>query len=582
MPFVIGSGAEVETCELDRFYIGHKTCGEKHLQLLEGGKLRFQGGWGPWTTLNAVPVPNRPGCVMISRRPIPEKNLKKKKMKDNQETFLCHNGSKISNEVLSGPSEKVFRMKMLQDGKCFIQAASSGCYFWATDKRTMGLKSDFDESCCFIIRTRGQRNKQKLEDIKMDIDEVRAVSENNEKVDEEWEEPKGINPLKSNEPFVLGQRFHLSHLRMRKTGEVTMNGGWGQWAVLELVPACNDRPDLFEIRLKKYRGIKLSHKGDKIISNANDDSYCSVWQIEVSDSSNRITIRSGRTGGVLMVNKSKEFFMGRAKSEWSAFTALSLKNKTELRSMPIVPLEGSLQPEQIEHFYREGYLVMKNIVPKRVVEDAIKHINLGIAAGTISLGGGSERPFTIAGWWRLQHNVHGLLWRSPVFSMIEQLLAPRKVSVPRHSQVRLLPPRTEKWTQLPMTQWHVDGMDKSNQSFSCLAGFPLSDWTKPWNGNFVVFPRSHKLIYKAIKELGEGAYCMMRMEKDGDKVRKRRLVPENPVQIIAEPGDAILAHPLLAHRAGPNNGRNIRYAVYMRVAVEGDQHLEVEPTSPFI
>jgi len=585
MPFLI-SRAEVENCELHRIYIGHKSCGEKHLQLIGGGKLRINGGWGPWTTLKAVSVPNRPGCVMISRGPIPEKNLKNKKVKDNQETFLCYNGNKMSNEVKSGPSEKVFRIEMLQDGQCSIQAASSGSYFWATDKRTMGLKSNLDESCCFIIRTRGQRTKQNVEDIKMDIDEVRAVTENNEKVGKEWEEPKGINPLKSSEPFVLKDMFHLSHLQLRKTGQVTMNGGWGTLAVLEFARACNDRPDLFEIRLRDHRDIKLSHKGDKLISNANDDGYCSVWQIEFSDLNNRITIRSGRTGEFLIVNKSKEFSFVREKTQWSSFTALSLKNKmlgkAKRRSMPIVPVEGSLLPEQIEHFYREGYLVLKNIVPTKVVEDAIKHINLGIAAGTISLGDGSDRPFTISGWWRSHHHVHGLLWRSPVYGMIEQLLAPRKVSVPKKPQVRLLPPRTDEWEQLPMTKWHVDGMKESNPAFSCLAGFPMSDWTKPYNGNFVVFPRSHKLIYKAIKDLGEDAYCMMRREKEGDGDRRRRLIPENPIQIIAEPGDAILAHPLLAHRAGPNYGRNIRYAVYMRVAVEGDQHLEVEPTSIFI
>jgi len=586
MPVVISSGAEVETCELDRFYIGHKSCGEKHLQLLEDGKLRFNGGWGPWTTLKAVPVPKRVGCVMISRKPIPEKNLKKKKMKDNQETFLCYNANKISHEVLNGPSEKVFRIQMLQDGQYSIQAASSGSYFWATDKRRMGLKSDLDESCCFIIRTRSMKNKQKVEDIKMDIDEVKHVSENNENVVEELEEPRGINPLKSNEPFVLGDRFHLTHLQMVKTGRVSMNGGWGRLAVMELVPACNDRPDLFEIRLRADREVKLSHKGNEIISNANDDRYCSMWQIEVSDSNNRITIRSGRTGGVLTVNKEKEFYFQREKTEWSSFIALSVRSKmlgqAKPGSMPIVPVEGSLQPEQIAHFYREGYLVLKNIIPKKVVEDAIKHINLGISAGTISLKENNDRPFTIAGWWRSHYRVHGLLWRSPLFGMIQQLLAPRKVSVPMNPQVRLLPPRTDTRRELPMTKWHVDGMDKSNQSFSCLAGFPLSDWTKPWVGNFTVFPRSHKLIYKAIKELGEGAYCMMRKEKEGDDARKRRLTPENPVQIIAEPGDAIFAHPLLAHRAGPNYGRNIRYAVYMRVAVEGDQHLEVEPTSLLI
>merc|ERR1719320_467782 len=122
-------------------------------------------------------------------------------------------------------------------------------------------------------------------------------------------------------------------------------------------------------------------------------------------------------------------------------------------------------------------------------------------------------------------------------------------------------------------------MDKSNQGFSVLAGFPLNDWSEPWVGNFTVFPRSHKLIYKALKEDKEGTYSMMRLESDGDRERKKRLVPEPPVQIIARPGDAILAHPLLAHRAGPNHSVNIRYAVYMRVRVEGEQFVEVEPNS---
>ncbi len=44
-----------------------------------------------------------------------------------------------------------------------------------------------------------------------------------------------------------------------------------------------------------------------------------------------------------------------------------------------------------------------------------------------------------------------------------------------------------------------------------------------------------------------------------------RLPLAPPQQVLAEPGDVILAHYMLAHSIAPNTSPNIRYAVYFRV-----------------
>ena len=104
-------------------------------------------------------------------------------------------------------------------------------------------------------------------------------------------------------------------------------------------------------------------------------------------------------------------------------------------------------------------------------------------------------------------------------------------------------------------QWHIDGMRFHNNigicKFSVLCGFVLSNWTHPWMGNFVVWPKTHLETFTMIQALGGAEGFLKRVEASPKKTPCVWDSGTHPAKwIIAKPGDMIICHPMLPHRAG--------------------------------
>jgi len=84
----------------------------------------------------------------------------------------------------------------------------------------------------------------------------------------------------------------------------------------------------------------------------------------------------------------------------------------------------------------------------------------------------------------------------------------------------------------------------------------LSQLTGDYGGNFTVWPGSHIFFENHFKEHGH--------EILGEGMPKVDL-PNEPVQITGEPGDAILTHHQIVHTAAPNTSSHIRYATIFRL-----------------
>ena len=97
---------------------------------------------------------------MISRKAIPKERWKTSN-KYNNESFLCYDKSKLSQEAFNGPSEKVFRIEALQNGQYSIMAVSIGRYL-SVNNKILGLKRECDESCYFILYTQDNKKERKL------------------------------------------------------------------------------------------------------------------------------------------------------------------------------------------------------------------------------------------------------------------------------------------------------------------------------------------------------------------------------------------------------------------------------------
>ena len=95
--------------------------------------------------------------------------------------------------------------------------------------------------------------------------------------------------------------------------------------------------------------------------------------------------------------------------------------------------------------------------------------------------------------------------------------------------------------------------------FTALGGVFLSDVSEPFQGNFTVWPGTHRALAAHFAAHGT------------DELLQGfpRIAMPAPRQLTARAGDAILAHYQLAHGAAPNVGPHVRYAVFFRLARQG-------------
>lgn len=120
--------------------------------------------------------------------------------------------------------------------------------------------------------------------------------------------------------------------------------------------------------------------------------------------------------------------------------------------------------------------------------------------------------------------------------------------------------------------WHLDGCERDPPrpfSFSLLVCLQLSDATAPGerdDGAFTVFPGTHHALALAIAEHRRRGGPHPRLTggspADGGA---RPLLASRPLALRLAPGDVAFAHPLLAHRAGPNFTSEVRYAAFLRL-----------------
>jgi len=240
--------------------------------------------------------------------------------------------------------------------------------------------------------------------------------------------------------------------------------------------------------------------------------------------------------------------------------------------------DAVLTPAQIKFFQTNGYLHLQNVVPQEMVNEALLRINrqLGDPEGgmtTQSVGMGIGLP-VLSGNLGHQKFIMDLLYNSPAYTYAQRLIGKDKVGPAWGGQIALIFPQERNPFQnnpFPGTQWHIDGFGKGLHSpFTLLLGITLSEASQPLSGNFTVFPGSHLSLQSKIKDIvarGDGSFSM---ESLADKPNLG-----NPTQILAKPGDIVLAHQKLAHRGGPNFSPHVRYQTYFRLSHIQHEELKI-------
>jgi hypothetical protein len=219
----------------------------------------------------------------------------------------------------------------------------------------------------------------------------------------------------------------------------------------------------------------------------------------------------------------------------------------------------------------DGYLLGPGLVARERVDAALKAINHslgeeGIARDQIW----TLRAQTFCPELAAAPEILDLYRATPAVDLAEAAIGAGNVVAPATGQIALRFP--EKLTEPRVPYPHIDGMPGPLNGveagklyhFTALAAVFLSDVTAPFQGNFTVWPGSHRALEAYFRAHGPG-----------ELVRGfPQIAMPPPRQLTVKAGDLLLAHYQLAHNAAPNVGPHVRYAVFFRLA-----HRAHDPTS---
>ena len=108
--------------------------------------------------------------------------------------------------------------------------------------------------------------------------------------------------------------------------------------------------------------------------------------------------------------------------------------------------------------------------------------------------------------------------------------------------------------------WHIDGLPSPENgiplgkinNFTLLIGVCLKDVSADFEGNLVVYPRSHHVMEQYFRSHG--------FEDAKQGLTKLPSLPiSEPLQIRLKRGDVIICHYSLCHSVAPNTSKDIRY-----------------------
>ena len=219
-----------------------------------------------------------------------------------------------------------------------------------------------------------------------------------------------------------------------------------------------------------------------------------------------------------------------------------------------------LSYEEVTNFERDGYVRLSGLIPTCLVQQARKAINASLGLGLDSENMTKFRAQSYCPEITHTAAITDLINASSVLPVLQSAIgAPLKPVT--GGQVALRFPAEYAWPPKPNP--HLDGMHSPTngvpegriQNFTALVGILLSPLTADFQGNFTVWPGSHRLYERYFN--GHSPEALMKGMPPVD------LPPA--LQVRGEPGDVFLVNYLTGHTAAVNAGCDIRYACFFRV-----------------
>lgn len=222
--------------------------------------------------------------------------------------------------------------------------------------------------------------------------------------------------------------------------------------------------------------------------------------------------------------------------------------------------ENKFSSADFNFFKENGYLIIPNVIDKKVLKKNVDNINKLIKEKGFS----NEELIYLETNGKSYGEVEQEIFDNPkIKKIIENMFGDNVKLKGNKRSVKLLPRYPGYWKEYyngneDKLQWHIDNV--RTEYYHPIPGtmvFYLSDCSEEYSGNFTCYPGSHKWVQYLFNKYGKDG--LMR-DKNGRYTTKEPMTFK-PKQITAPAGSVILTHPLLIHRAGINISQNTRIGV---------------------
>lgn len=224
---------------------------------------------------------------------------------------------------------------------------------------------------------------------------------------------------------------------------------------------------------------------------------------------------------------------------------------------------------QKQQLYTDGYVKIPGVVPRVMVDAAVRAINSSVGEGIDPTQVITYRSRSFCPELQQAPVITDLINKTPTLAFAESAIGVGKIKPVEAGQIALRFPTLQDPPAPPRP--HLDGMYTPTngvpagtiRNFTMLLGVALSDVTTTFAGNLTVWPGTHTIYERYFREHGPQALLNGMPPVDLPK----------PIQVLAQAGDIILAHYELAHGVATNVSPHVRYAIYFRLYhVDHDVH----------
>lgn len=214
--------------------------------------------------------------------------------------------------------------------------------------------------------------------------------------------------------------------------------------------------------------------------------------------------------------------------------------------------------------YEKGYTVLRNAVPKVMLDQTLRAINHSVGEGVPREEIKRLRAQSYCRELQNQPVITDLINKTPVFDLVESALGKGNLKPSGSGQIALRFPQEYDGPPKRLGG-HLDGQptddngvprDGKFHNFTALAVVLLSALEGQEAGNFTVWPGSHRLCEEYFRTHGPEKFLEAGVPK---------LSFGEPEQLEGQPGDVVLTHYQVVHTAAPNYSPHVRYASIHRL-----------------